>query len=136
MNGVRPRAVLAELDARGAQVVFANQHDALLTELELAFETDVEGRLRLAGGEWIDLAQIRAAYVRPENSRRLPAVERERSAGGDWRRAEVLEEGLAAWADMTSALVVNRPARWPRTAPSRISRHCSAPSASAFPRRS
>lgn len=103
------RAVLDELAARGARVAFLDQHDALLAELELECGANTAGRLLLAEGEEIDMADVRAAYLRPDDARLLPAVERARQAGGDWERAVALQDALLAWADVTPALVASRP---------------------------
>ncbi len=104
------RAVRGALAARGAAVAFVDQRESLDAELELEVGVRVAGRLRLAGGAEIDLAQVRAAYIRPDDASRLPAIERAREAGGDWQRALALQAGLMAWSEVTPALVVNRPA--------------------------
>ena len=56
------------------------------------------------------LAAVTAAYLRPYDSRLAPAV---RLAGVDspaWRHTLAVDDALWTWADLTPALVVNRPA--------------------------
>jgi hypothetical protein len=96
------------LSEAGCDVIFLDQQEVQDTEVELAVGTTVEGLLR-AGRERFDLAAFKAVYLRPHEKRKLPGVAR---AGPDselWRHAEAVEDILLSWADLTPALVLNRP---------------------------
>jgi hypothetical protein len=58
--------------------------------------------------ETIDLNAITAVYLRPYDWRRLPEIEKAGSRNSAWRHALEVEDVLAAWLEITPALVVNR----------------------------
>jgi RimK-like ATP-grasp domain len=109
LPGDRPlTAVCDALRQLGCSVVFLDQRDVLHTEVELHVGSTVEGMLRIRDRA-INLGTISAVYLRPYDSRRLPNIV---SAGQDsqaWCHALSVEDILMSWAELTSALVVNRP---------------------------
>lgn len=101
-------AVWSALVRRGAQVVCLDQRLIPETEIDLRVGRRVGGRLRI-GGQTLDLAAVRAVYLRPQDSRRLPFVARAGPESALWRHALHLEDALSSWVELTPALVVNRP---------------------------
>jgi hypothetical protein len=101
-------AVHDALLRRGAPVSFLDQRAVLRTEAELRVDGRVTGLLRLDGDE-LALEEIRAVYLRPYETARIPTV---RAAGseGATAHATALEDILVSWLDVTPALVLNRPA--------------------------
>ena len=61
-----------------------------------------------SGGREIDLAAATAVYPRPHDTRRLAALDRSRPNRA-WAGAIAFDQGMVAWLELTSALVVNRP---------------------------
>ncbi len=102
-------AVRAALERQRARYLFLDQQAVLETALEFSVAREVHGTLRTRGGS-ISLNAIAAAYLRPYDSRRMRVVERAGRASSEWNHALNLEDGLVCWADLTLALVVNRPA--------------------------
>jgi glutathione synthase/RimK-type ligase-like ATP-grasp enzyme len=86
--------VAQALGRRGAEIHLLDQR--LVRDAEIALSQNrrgVGGRVSAIGGS-LDLASVGAAYIRPQESS-------EHTAGAD--------AALIAWADLTSAAVVNRP---------------------------
>jgi glutathione synthase/RimK-type ligase-like ATP-grasp enzyme len=109
LDGEEPLdAVRDALDRLGAPVAFLDQRRALETEVELAVGGTVGGRLRV-GDEELDLAAVTAVYLRPHESRRMPAVERAGAGSVEEGHAVSVEDALLSWLEITPALVVNRP---------------------------
>ncbi len=99
-------AVHKALLEQGANPIFLNQQDILKTSIDLHIGATLEGELRLPG-QTIDLTQITAVYLRPSDSRDLPSI-----AASDTealRHALTVDDILCSWADLTPALVLNRP---------------------------
>ncbi|MET8850174.1 RimK domain-containing protein ATP-grasp [Amycolatopsis sp. NPDC004625] len=98
-------AVLARLRQLDAPVRFLDQRRVLDTTVRIS-----AGRTRVtvAGAEF-DLDAVRAAYVRPHDSTRLPAVRVLPPSSAQWRHAAELDQVLNAWTDRTPAYVLNRP---------------------------
>ncbi|MEV4050146.1 RimK domain-containing protein ATP-grasp [Amycolatopsis sp. NPDC049688] len=101
-------AVLAQLRQLDAPVRFLDQRRVLDTTVRVG--AGPHGRTRvIAGGEEFDLDAVRAAYVRPHDSTRLPAVRALPPSAPEWRHAAELDQVLNAWTDRTPAYVLNRP---------------------------
>jgi glutathione synthase/RimK-type ligase-like ATP-grasp enzyme len=98
--------VLAALERRGARYWFLDQRAALSTSIELEVDGTVRGML-WAGDRALSLEAVSAAYLRPYDSRRVPAVERAGEPG--IQHAMALDDAIVTWAEMAPALVVNRP---------------------------
>lgn len=105
----RPLAMVRMcLTSEGASVVMLDQHELGETALKLYVGDGISGAVR-CGGRWVDLASIDAAYLRPYDSSRLPALRQEESGGPLHRHADWIEGAIWSWAEVTPALVVNRP---------------------------
>lgn len=96
------------LQRAGCRVTFLDQRAVRDTEVELTVGDGVEGLLR-AGGETLDLARVKAMYLRPQDSRKLPDVAGAGENSDLWRHAVAVEDILLSWSDLTPALVLNRP---------------------------
>jgi len=131
-------AVYQALQARGCPVVLLDQRKVAETEIDLtvipgqcvecglelaaleadapheparqpeASQPEVSGTLRTGEASY-DLSAIQSIYLRPYDHAELPWVAAESPGSGLWRHASAFEEALTTWADLTSALVVNRP---------------------------
>jgi hypothetical protein len=107
--GDGPMALVRQaLDREGACVLFLDQQAVLETEVELAVGTQIYGTLRIAS-QSVELDAITASYVRPYDSRRLPALEGAGPGSPSWFHAQRLEDALLCWTELTPALVINRP---------------------------
>jgi hypothetical protein len=78
------------------------------TRVELMAGDPVGGTIRC--GPWtLDLSEVRATYLRPYESRRLPGLANEQDGSQLLSHVFDIDELLTAWADVTPSLVVNRP---------------------------
>jgi len=102
------RAVRCALERQGLSTFFLDQHAILDTALELSTGAEVSGTLRVRSSQ-LDLRSITAAYLRPYDFRQLPTVQRAGSGSPAWQHALSIDDGMQAWAEVTPALVVNRP---------------------------
>ena len=101
-------AVRNALRWRGQTPLFLDQSAILRTEVELRIGSNVGGYV-CVGDTVIDLEAVRALYLRPYESRRLPCVIRAGTDSPLWHHAIRVEEALLCWVELTSALVINRP---------------------------
>lgn len=101
-------AVRGELDLLSIPNLVINQHDVLETEFQLDLGHELEGAIRIRD-RWFDLAAITAVYLRPYDSRRLPALARDKPDSAAWRHALAIDYTVASWSRIAPALVVNRP---------------------------
>jgi len=92
----------------GCRVTLLDQHAVAETEVELVAGTRVEGLLRV-GNESVDLAAVTAVYLRPYDSRELPGIVNAGEKSELRQHALAVEDILLSWADLTPALVLNRP---------------------------
>jgi hypothetical protein len=105
LPGDTPLSVVADTIARRrVKSVFLNQHDSLNWSLDLSVGNSISGHLR-HGRQVLDLARVKAAYLRPYDARQLPGLGSPQALAYALR----LGEALLAWADITPARVVNRP---------------------------
>src|ERR1700741_640905 len=86
---------------------FVDQRRVLETEIELIVGETVEGCIRI-GDDSIDLAEVSAMYVRCYESLRLPEIGAAGPESSAWQHAIQVDDILASWSELTSALVVNR----------------------------
>lgn len=86
---------------------FVDQRRVLETEIELVVGETVEGCIRI-GDDSIDLAEVSAMYVRCYESVRLPEIAAAGPESIAWQHAIQVDDILASWSELTSALVVNR----------------------------
>lgn len=100
--------VLRALEKRNAPHFFFNQHDVVAAEVEIEVSANIAGTLTI-GEKKLDLASVTAAYLRPYESIRVPAVERAGEQSELFARAQQIDDILTSWCEMTDAFVVNRP---------------------------
>ena len=100
-------AVREELVRRGVPVLMVDQHHVLDTEVRLRVGHELEGAIRIRD-RWVDLGTVSAVYLRPYESRRVPAVAREGPDSAAWRHALAVDYVMASWSEVVPALVVNR----------------------------
>jgi hypothetical protein len=81
----------------------------LETELRLSVDGEIRGLLRTPS-QRINLQDVTAVYARPYDSRRLPAVRQAGQGSAAWWHALAIDDALWSWAEVTPALVINRPA--------------------------
>jgi hypothetical protein len=102
------RMVQQALHCQGCEVAFIDQGEVLETEVSLVVGDTVQGWVRTPS-QAIDLSKVTAAYLRPHESVRLPLIERAGVGSAAWEHAMGIDDALLSWADLTPALVINRP---------------------------
>jgi len=102
-------AVRRALKRVGCAVALVDQRAIADTEVELFVDGDIRGGIRVKR-QFYDLAAVSAAYLRPYSATQLPSVRCAGSGSRAWQHAAAVDELLWCWADLTPALVVNRPA--------------------------
>jgi hypothetical protein len=110
LPGDRPlREVATRLIELGAPAYLLDQRVVGATTVTATLGPPIAGRILVDGVEVVALEAVTAAYIRPYDSRRMPAV----AAAGDgstlWAHALELDMTLLAWADLAPGLIVNRP---------------------------
>src|SRR5437764_8106093 len=101
-------AVHDALGRLGHGAIFLDQRAVLETGMEFTVGTELEGTLRMRNLV-IDLRQISAAYIRSYSSQELPIIQRAGQGSAAWLHANAIDDVLLSWAELTPALVVNRP---------------------------
>jgi hypothetical protein len=96
-----------QLELLGVPMLFVDQRRVLETEIEITVGDAVEGLLRI-GDDSIDLTDVSAMYVRAYESVRLNDIASTGPGSASWNHAEQVDDILASWSELTSALVVNR----------------------------
>ncbi len=99
--------VCEEVERQGLPYLLLDQRDVAETELDITIDAEIRGTIRTRE-QTTDLRSITSAYVRPCDSRMLPAVARAGEESPLWRHAMMLAETLSAWVELTPALVLNR----------------------------
>jgi glutathione synthase/RimK-type ligase-like ATP-grasp enzyme len=102
------RAVRKALRATSEPVIVLDQHESAHASLDLSIGAAISGILR-AGSIDIALEAVTGVYLRPYDVRQLPALESLGPGASIWRHTVELDDALQAWAEVTPALVVNRP---------------------------
>jgi predicted ATP-grasp superfamily ATP-dependent carboligase len=92
----------------GVTMAWLDQHVVLETAVDLCAGAAVAGVVR-TGSRTIDLGAVTAAYLRPSDLPRLRPLARAGSGSRSWRHAVAVTDALWSWAELTPALVVNRP---------------------------
>jgi hypothetical protein len=92
----------------GGDVLMLDQRNVDDLACEIHDGPELRGFIR-CGDRQTPLEAITACYVRPYDTRRVPAVERAGPTSSTWTRAVQLDELLLGWLEITPALVVNRP---------------------------
>jgi hypothetical protein len=101
-------SVAEALRQAGADTVFLDQRDVLKSKVCLEVGKQVAGRVSSPEGEF-DLQDVRAAYIRPYDSRVLSSSVRPARARSAKARATAVDETLLSWCDVAPGLVLNRP---------------------------
>jgi glutathione synthase/RimK-type ligase-like ATP-grasp enzyme len=78
------------------------------TEVHLAVDSTLRGWVRVKE-ETFHLDSVNAAYLRPCDAREFPEIARGGQDSELWRHALALQDSLLSWAELTPALVLNRP---------------------------
>lgn len=100
--------VQSDLDRLGLPYIFLDQRQVLTTEVELSVSNQIEGYIETPHCK-IDLNTITAFYPRPYESNRLPQVMQAGDVNTALRHANAVDDLLMGWAELTPALVINRP---------------------------
>jgi hypothetical protein len=95
------------VERQGLPLLLLDQREVAETEVDISFGAELRGTIRTRT-RTVDLRAITSAYVRPCDSRMLPAVARAGEGSPLWRHALALAETLSAWTELTPALVINR----------------------------
>jgi hypothetical protein len=101
-------AVAARLRECRVPYLLLDQRRVARTEVEFCAGPGVGGRVAVGGRE-LGLDEVTAVYLRPYDSRRVPSVAAAGPLSGLWAHAAEQEDILMSWAELTPALVVNRP---------------------------
>jgi hypothetical protein len=91
-------AVKAALERRNQPVFFLNQHDVLDTEMDLSVDGMIGGALRSRAGE-VALGDVTAAYLRPYDSVRLPALAD--APPNVTAHAAAFDDAMLCWSELT-----------------------------------
>ncbi len=102
------QAVYRDLRQMGLPVFFLDQQAVLDTQMNWTVGTDITGWIR-SNGQRLNLEQVTGVYLRPYDSRQLAAIAQAGPDSPEWHHALTLENALMDWAEITSALVLNRP---------------------------
>jgi glutathione synthase/RimK-type ligase-like ATP-grasp enzyme len=73
-------------------------------------ETEVRDGALCVGSKSLQLESVTGCYLRPYDTRRMPAMVAADEDGDAWRQALQVDQAMLGWLDITSARVVNRPA--------------------------
>jgi glutathione synthase/RimK-type ligase-like ATP-grasp enzyme len=102
------QAVKAALQDLGAPHVFLNQTQSIETSIETSSECGLPERVR-TGDVTINLSEITAAYLRPYQPESFLRRAGRGQSTHDLERAWRLINALWTWADVSTALILNRP---------------------------
>jgi hypothetical protein len=102
------KAVYEALLNYNVAIGFIDHRQILQTEIFLSADA-LGGGIVSVDGCQLDLGQVSAAYLRPFDSRWLTAFADVNPGSPDWYHALAIEDCLLSWAEMTSAMVANRP---------------------------
>jgi len=100
-------AVREQLCVLGVPNELIDQRAVLEMEASLSVGDCVDARIRIGDRE-IDLNEVTAAYIRPNDSHLLPKIAEAGPQSLPWRHATEVDDILASWSELTSAFVVNR----------------------------
>ena len=93
------------LQRHPCRVVFLDQRQDAEVDVTLSVTPTLHGALRL-GEACLDLAEVSALYLRPFDPRDLPSCA---DRDGSFAHALTVQDVLLSWAELTPALVLNRP---------------------------
>jgi hypothetical protein len=96
------------LEARSAPHFFLNQALILESEIEVEYATETTGKLHVKETSF-PLEDLQSMYLRPYDFREFPYFQKLETSNPTWRKALNFEDILWGYADVTKALVINRP---------------------------
>lgn len=97
--------VRAALEGQDCRVVFLDQRQDADVDMTLSVAHTLGGALRMRD-EWLNLSEVSALYLRPFDPRELPGCA---GRDGSFEHALIMQDTLLSWAELTPALVLNRP---------------------------
>jgi glutathione synthase/RimK-type ligase-like ATP-grasp enzyme len=100
--------VAAALRALGEEPVLLDQRHTARGSGRLSVASELTASVEVAGRR-LDLGRARAMYLRPYESPRLAAIRRAGPGSAAWVNAAEMDGILLTWAELTDAVVVNRP---------------------------
>ena len=101
-------AVLGALDNLQADVFFIDQRRILESQVFIQVDREVRGILQV-GRRSVDLASVAGVYLRPYDTRKLPALRDIEPDQPPWEHAVGFDDAVLAWLEISDAEVVNRP---------------------------
>jgi hypothetical protein len=96
------------LSQLGFAATFVDQRTTIDASAELFVGSQLAGMVRIDGGV-LDLRCVTAAYMRSYDPRQFPQVMQAGPGSDIWERAVWIEDILSSWADVSDALVINKP---------------------------
>jgi glutathione synthase/RimK-type ligase-like ATP-grasp enzyme len=102
-------AVYKELLLLDSPVVFLNQRETQNLEMELLIDSHISGKIRTKDQE-IGLNSIDALYLRPYDMHAVPEFNILSESNTDSTHADYFEDCMFIYSELTSSLVINRPA--------------------------
>lgn len=96
------------LRVMGAPFLLLDQNRTEQIRIDLRLGRVIRGTVR-CGDTTIDLRSVRAAYLRPYPNEHVPALSCHEVDSPAWHHANALLEAIWTWAELTDALVINRP---------------------------
>jgi glutathione synthase/RimK-type ligase-like ATP-grasp enzyme len=96
------------LQGMGCPHFFLDQHDVLETRVSMEVDSAVQGCLSV-GQRRLELTEVKALYLRPYETQRIPAVMASGVQSRAGQRALQTEDTLLSWADLMGGFVMNRP---------------------------
>ncbi len=104
-----PLAAVADaLRTIGTPFLLLDQNRTEQIQLGLHFGRVLRGTIWY-GDTAIDLRSVHAAYLRPYPNEHVPALACREADSPAWHHANALLEAIWTWAELTNALVINRP---------------------------
>jgi ribosomal protein S6-L-glutamate ligase RimK-like protein len=100
--------VLAALLELGANVFFLDQRRILESCVSLSVDGVLAGELQV-GHQGVELASVAGVYLRPHDTRKVPALRDAAPGQSAWQHALAFDDALLAWLEICDGEVVNRP---------------------------
>lgn len=101
-------AVFGALENLEADLFFVDQRRILESQISLHIDREVRGCLQV-GARAVDLTSVAGVYLRPYDTRKLPALRDAQPGQQAWQHALGFDDAILSWLEISEALVVNRP---------------------------
>ena len=95
-------AVHEALQNLGAPALLLDQRRAAETGFCMEDEATLTGRIRY-DERYVELNEITGCYVRPDDTRRVPAIEQAGPTSPEWTHALEVDDALLGWLEITPA---------------------------------